>query len=139
MSFVARTRTREKYRMVYTDFQRLELEKEFCYNKYISTQRKLEMSRNLSLSERQIKIWYDYQYYSYFSLYQKSWCLDYCRFQNRRAKERKIQRKNVTNTNDDEDFRVKIDPAGSDPTVGSSTMTVNAYDNMLLRAWVVMI
>lgn len=66
-----KTRTTDKYRVVYTDHQRLELEKEFQYNKYITMRRKSELSAALSLSERQIKIW----------------------FQNRRAKERKITRK----------------------------------------------
>ncbi|XP_072289682.1 homeobox protein CDX-1-like [Eucyclogobius newberryi] len=66
-----KTRTRDKYRVVYTDHQRLELEKEFQYNKYITMRRKSELSLALSLSERQIKIW----------------------FQNRRAKERKVTRK----------------------------------------------
>uniref|UniRef100_A0A3B4AX46 Homeobox domain-containing protein n=1 Tax=Periophthalmus magnuspinnatus TaxID=409849 RepID=A0A3B4AX46_9GOBI len=66
-----KTRTKDKYRVVYTDHQRLELEKEFQYNKYITMRRKSELSLALSLSERQIKIW----------------------FQNRRAKERKITRK----------------------------------------------
>lgn len=66
-----KTRTKDKYRVVYTDHQRLELEKEFQYNNYITMRRKSELSMALSLSERQIKIW----------------------FQNRRAKERKINRK----------------------------------------------
>ncbi|CAL1613292.1 unnamed protein product [Knipowitschia caucasica] len=66
-----KTRTKDKYRVVYTDHQRLELEKEFQFNKYITMRRKSELSSALSLSERQIKIW----------------------FQNRRAKERKITRK----------------------------------------------
>lgn len=68
-----KTRTKEKYRVVYTDHQRLELEKEFQYNRYITMRRKSELSVALSLSERQIKIW----------------------FQNRRAKERKMNRKRL--------------------------------------------
>ncbi|CBY08340.1 unnamed protein product [Oikopleura dioica] len=36
----ARTRTKDKYRVVYSDTQRLELEKEFAFNKYITIQRK---------------------------------------------------------------------------------------------------
>lgn len=66
-----KTRTREKYRVVYTDHQRLELEKEFHFNRYITIRRKSEMARYLGLSERQVKIW----------------------FQNRRAKERKQLKK----------------------------------------------
>ncbi|XP_018598687.1 homeobox protein CDX-1-like [Scleropages formosus] len=63
-----KTRTKDKYRVVYTDHQRLELEKEFHYNRYITIRRKSELALNLGLSERQVKIW----------------------FQNRRAKERKL-------------------------------------------------
>uniref|UniRef100_A0A3B4YYV1 Caudal type homeobox 1a n=1 Tax=Stegastes partitus TaxID=144197 RepID=A0A3B4YYV1_9TELE len=68
-----KTRTKDKYRVVYTDHQRMELEKEFQYNRYITMRRKSELSMTLSLSERQVKIW----------------------FQNRRAKERKINRKKL--------------------------------------------
>lgn len=57
--------------MVYTDFQRLELEKEYCTSRYITIRRKSELAQSLSLSERQVKIW----------------------FQNRRAKERKQNKK----------------------------------------------
>ncbi|XP_076334912.1 uncharacterized protein LOC143238511 [Tachypleus tridentatus] len=66
-----RTRTKDKYRVVYTDQQRLELEKEFHYNRYISIRRKTELATMVGLSERQVKIW----------------------FQNRRAKERRNFRK----------------------------------------------
>ncbi|XP_076021100.1 homeobox protein CHOX-CAD-like [Genypterus blacodes] len=68
-----KTRTKDKYRVVYTDHQRLELENEFQLNRYITMRRKAELSQALSLSERQVKIW----------------------FQNRRAKERKINRKKL--------------------------------------------
>lgn len=66
-----KTRTKDKYRVVYTDKQRLELEKEFHFNRYITIRRKAELAELLGLSERQVKIW----------------------FQNRRAKERKQQKK----------------------------------------------
>uniref|UniRef100_A0A8D0CQ87 Homeobox domain-containing protein n=1 Tax=Sander lucioperca TaxID=283035 RepID=A0A8D0CQ87_SANLU len=68
-----KTRTKDKYRVVYTDHQRLELEKEFHYSKYITIRRKAELATTLGLSERQVKIW----------------------FQNRRAKERKINKKKL--------------------------------------------
>ncbi|KAJ8952439.1 hypothetical protein NQ318_014531 [Aromia moschata] len=78
MSFVGKTRTKDKYRVVYTDHQRIELEKEFTFNnKYITIRRKSELATNLGLSERQIKIW----------------------FQNRRAKERKQNKKRVEEKN----------------------------------------
>lgn len=66
-----KTRTKDKYRVVYTDHQRLELEKEFHYSRYITIRRKAELAQTLNLSERQVKIW----------------------FQNRRAKERKQNKK----------------------------------------------
>ncbi|XP_018794870.1 PREDICTED: homeotic protein caudal isoform X1 [Bactrocera latifrons] len=68
-----KTRTKDKYRVVYNDFQRLELEKEYCTSRYITIRRKTELAQILSLSERQVKIW----------------------FQNRRAKERKQNKKNA--------------------------------------------
>ncbi|XP_057706979.1 homeobox protein CDX-1a [Corythoichthys intestinalis] len=68
-----KTRTKEKYRVVYTDHQRQELENEFQFNRYITMRRKSELSLALNLSERQVKIW----------------------FQNRRAKERKINKKKL--------------------------------------------
>ncbi|NXI47552.1 CDX2 protein, partial [Galbula dea] len=71
LSSQVKTRTKDKYRVVYTDHQRLELEKEFHYSRYITIRRKAELASNLGLSERQVKIW----------------------FQNRRAKERKINKK----------------------------------------------
>ncbi|CAN8032332.1 unnamed protein product [Ixodes persulcatus] len=66
-----KTRTKDKYRVVYSDHQRLELEKEFHYSRYITIRRKAELAALLGLSERQVKIW----------------------FQNRRAKERKQAKK----------------------------------------------
>ncbi|ELT98643.1 hypothetical protein CAPTEDRAFT_109027 [Capitella teleta] len=68
---MGKTRTKDKYRIVYSEYQKVELEKEYLYSKYITIQRKAELSRSIGLSERQVKIW----------------------FQNRRAKERKQKRK----------------------------------------------
>lgn len=49
-----KTRTPDKYRVVYTDHQRLELEKEYQFSKYITIRRKAELAQALSLSERQV-------------------------------------------------------------------------------------
>lgn len=48
------TRTRDKYRVVYTEKQREGLEKEYEENKFITSQRKAELSKELSLSDRQV-------------------------------------------------------------------------------------
>ena len=54
LGFSGRTRTKDKYRVVYSDHQRLELEKEFHYSRYITIRRKSELAQGLSLSERQV-------------------------------------------------------------------------------------
>lgn len=51
---VGKTRTKDKYRVVYSDHQRLELEKEFHYSRYITIRRKAELAASLGLSERQV-------------------------------------------------------------------------------------
>ena len=58
LQYLGRTRTKDKYRVVYSDHQRLELEKEFYTNQYITRRRRIEMAQGLQLTERQLKIWF---------------------------------------------------------------------------------
>nr|CAD7400971.1 unnamed protein product [Timema cristinae] len=56
LNVAGKTRTKDKYRVVYSDHQRLELEKEFHYSRYITIRRKAELAATLGLSERQWKL-----------------------------------------------------------------------------------
>lgn len=49
---------KKRGRQTYTRYQTLELEKEFHYNKYLTRRRRIDLSRQLMLTERQIKIWF---------------------------------------------------------------------------------
>ena len=52
--FLEKTRTKDKYRVVYSELQRTELEKEFTFSKYITSRRKSELANVLDLSQRQV-------------------------------------------------------------------------------------
>ncbi|TSU50032.1 Homeobox protein Hox-C11a [Bagarius yarrelli] len=57
VSWISAKSTRKK-RCPYTKYQILELEKEFLFNMYLTRDRRYEVARDLKLTERQIKIWF---------------------------------------------------------------------------------
>ncbi|XP_063301478.1 homeobox protein CDX-1 [Pelobates fuscus] len=105
-----KTRTKDKYRVVYTDHQRLELEKEFHYSRYITIRRKAELAATLALTERQVKIW----------------------FQNRRAKERKVNKKKMQQQSQQASTTTPTPPAvGTTGVMGGICSSSSSNSNLV--------